>query len=579
MVTALLTCSMCALAAVHLTSLVQLSLEESGARGELLARAIFQRARVVVPGEADPRKTLREDAGLRAILESSIAYTQSVTYATIVDRSGIAIAHSSPSLERQRQRPGVPLNALLEQGALGQLRGVYRDATLEVYEPLQLGETPFGSIRIGLSTVLIRSELQQALRPAAIALIVTLAIALVISLLLAQWALKPIHVIRAGLDQLGRGDLDIRLELPPGDDFTDLEQSFDAISARLSDQDPAGSVGAPLESVIERLEDAVAILDTDGALLFANSTLRATLPDGTSPRCLVDDSLPAHHPYRRAVGEAVAHHCTYGPVTADMEHVTGGVAHQTEHEVTAHAFKNLAGQFVGIMLVARDIGYLSSVQSTVESSYQVASLGRLLAGVAHEVKNPLNAMTIHLELLKQKLGDPAQIAEVPAVPEGSVLGIGSAGRYAETSVRSQPAAAVAEPVDRSGRAEDLLKHVTIIRDEVHRLDRVIQGFLRFVRPDDLEREAVALPDLLEEVFALVHPEAERGGVKLSRHWQGAVPTVLGDRSALRQALLNLALNACQAMPDGGVLRVDLGVTDQRVVVDVADNGSECHPMC
>ena len=84
----------------------------------------------------------------------------------------------------------------------------------------------------------------------------------------------------------------------------------------------------------------------------------------------------------------MAHHCTYGPVTADMEHVTGGVAHQTEHEVTAHAFKNLAGQFVGIMLVARDIGYLSSVQSTVESSYQVASLGRLLAGVAHEVKNP-----------------------------------------------------------------------------------------------------------------------------------------------------------------------------------------------
>ena len=173
---------------------------------------------------------------------------------------------------------------------------IYRDATLEVYEPLQLGETPFGSIRIGLSTVLIRSELQQALRPAAIALIVTLAIALVISLLLAQWALKPIHVIRAGLDQLGRGDLDIRLELPPGDDFTDLEQSFDAISARLSDQDPAGSVGAPLESVIERLEDAVAILDTDGALLFANSTLRATLPDGTSPRCLVDDSLPATPP-------------------------------------------------------------------------------------------------------------------------------------------------------------------------------------------------------------------------------------------------------------------------------------------
>ena len=68
-----------------------------------------------------------------------------------------------------------------------------------------------------------------------------------------------------------------------------------------------------------------------------------------------------------------------------------------------HAIEDTGGRFLGAMLVARNIGYLSQVHSTLNYSRKLAALGRLMAGVAHEVKNPLNAMTIHLELLKQKL--------------------------------------------------------------------------------------------------------------------------------------------------------------------------------
>ena len=69
----------------------------------------------------------------------------------------------------------------------------------------------------------------------------------------------------------------------------------------------------------------------------------------------------------------------------------------------AHAVAARRQRFMGVMLVARDLGYIGQVQSTLRYSRKLAALGRLLAGVAHEVKNPLNAMTIHLELLKQKL--------------------------------------------------------------------------------------------------------------------------------------------------------------------------------
>ena len=236
-VTTLVACSMVTLASVNLASLVRHSLEESRDRGQLLARTLFHRARLVVPSASDPDAALRDDPGIRAILESSIAYTESVTCATVIDPDGMAIAHSSPPLQGQPHLTGVSLHSLLDQGVFGQLAGIYRDTTLETDEPMLLGDRPFGSIRVGLSTVLIRSELQRALRPAVTALVGTLTLGLIVALVLARWALKPIHVIRAGLSQLERGDPDIHLELPSGGDFTDLGESFAAISARLSQRE------------------------------------------------------------------------------------------------------------------------------------------------------------------------------------------------------------------------------------------------------------------------------------------------------------------------------------------------------
>ncbi len=252
---------------------------------------------------------------------------------------------------------------------------------------------------------------------------------------------------------------------------------------------------------------------------------------------------------------------------------------QTELVITAHTFENLDGQFVGIMLVARDIGLLSSVQSTMESSRELASLGRLLAGVAHEVKNPLNAMTIHLELIREKLLHAMPSAgSDESFHAQSVLGLRSGDGGTDAVASQSAASATAAPAPAAGGdTHELLRHVTTISDEVRRLDDVIQGFLRFVRPADVELEPVDVPELVDEVFELVRPDAERIGVHLERRIGAELPSIAGDRQGLRQALLNLALNGCQAMSEGGTLRVDVSAVPRSMVIDVTDTGAGISP--
>ena len=148
----------------------------------------------------------------------------------------------------------------------------------------------------------------------------------------------------------------------------------------------------------------------------------------------------------------------------------------------SHAIEDTGGRFLGAMLVARNIGYLSQVHSTLNYSRKLAALGRLMAGVAHEVKNPLNAMTIHLELLKQKLAQPVRAEPSPV---RCVCRRRPLRRGAWTS-RSTSTSSV---------------------HEIRRLDEVVNGFLKFARPDELKLQPVHLGALVSDVATTAAPEA------------------------------------------------------------------------
>src|SRR5881409_2095363 len=112
------------LSLMHLARLAQVSLDESRSRADLLANAIFHRAREVVGAAADPYQALRADPGLRSILESSL-YSKNVTFAAIVDVNGVVVAHADPAIEGQPLASGGDLAKLVARAPLSQLLAIY----------------------------------------------------------------------------------------------------------------------------------------------------------------------------------------------------------------------------------------------------------------------------------------------------------------------------------------------------------------------------------------------------------------------------------------------------------------------
>lgn len=241
-------------------------------------------------------------------------------------------------------------------------------------------------------------------------------------------------------------------------------------------------------------------------------------------------------------------HQARGPIAAVFP-VNGESA---ERLISSHPVNDASGGLVGIMLTVRNLQYLAQVESTLRYSRKLAALGRLSAGVAHEVKNPLNAMMIHLELLRQKFSD-----------RPATIGAATRGRVVAEPPPFDPA--------------DAMQHVDVIAGEIRRLDEVVQGFLKFTRPEDLKLQPITLAALFGEVIPIVKPEAQRSNVQLIFECDGSTE-VNADPAMLRQAFLNLALNACQAMPSGGTLRITCEILrGRRVAVTFADTGVGIKP--
>lgn len=171
------------------------------------------------------------------------------------------------------------------------------------------------------------------------------------------------------------------------------------------------------------------------------------------------------------------------------------------------------------------------MQASGDGEKRLAWLGTLAGGLAHEIKNPLSTMAINLSLLQED--------------------------FARTE---------------STREKRALRKIEVLQREVKRLERILADFLAYARGVELDLQPTDLAEKLSELLEFLDAELRAGRIVVHTHFEADLPPVLVDRHRLRQACLNLIVNARQAMPEGGELVLVTRRLGDHAVLEVIDNG-------
>jgi len=196
--------------------------------------------------------------------------------------------------------------------------------------------------------------------------------------------------------------------------------------------------------------------------------------------------------------------------------------------------RDAAGETIGSVIQMRDVTSERHVEEQMRRMERYMGLGSLAAGLHHEIRNPLAAISLHVQLLEEQLEtDPAS----PDVPQ----------------------------------------MLSVIRTEMNRVGAVLEGFRDFASTSKLDISMTAVRSMIEQQLELIRPKAQRQRINLAFRFATDIPKTLPlDRTRIEQVLLNLMLNALEAMPDGGQLTVDVQVRDEdgsdMLVIAVADTG-------
>jgi signal transduction histidine kinase len=481
------------------------------------------------------QKSLNEDAALTSLIASEVAYSFLFYEVSISDINGTVLISSAASAPGKQSPPRTNLLQLVSSSFLGQLRAIYGPPRVyEVSSPFQLGppgnKVPFGMVRVAVDTVLLQSDITPALRPAAFLALTSVGISVLLAALVSSVSLAPLKSITAQLDRIRKGEFDQK-PLESGDEFGQVSTEISKIGMQLGGvREIFSTLRKNIDQVLGGLDDGLLLFSLDGRAVMVSPAVERFLstPSDHLLGRRAEDIFPPDHPVRQAVklhdGEfeavAAAEVVLAGP-DSPARRVGVSVQVITEGETR-----------MGALVTFKDLESRERISTQLQVSERLAQLGRITAGVAHEVKNPLNSMRLWLENLKVSL---------PAGDEMPQQAVG------------------------------------VLDSEIDRLDTVVKRFLDFTRPPEMHQEETNLKHLLKEVLALERPQMDKANVKVEASFAADELHVLADRQLLKQALMNLFLNAVEAMPGGGRLTVSLKRRSEMADIEIQDTGGGIAP--
>jgi signal transduction histidine kinase len=386
----------------------------------------------------------------------------------------------------------------------------------------------------------IRDGINPVLKSNAIAVLICAAGAVAITLLFSALAFRPLGQLRLQLDLVAKGEYEPEKTSgkPATDELSLMASKVSMLGQRLRGaQYEVSDLRGNIDRLLQDLEDAVFIFSRDGRLVFASGAVEKFL--GRERADLAGQSIQVIFPPATTLGLLIAQAAQTGrpirnrrvPIAQAVEAPAGiGVV-----LLSVDTLETLPGGLAtgsGLLVRLRDPEAQRKIGRELQTADRLAAISRVSGGVAHEVKNPLNAILLHVEVAKAKLA------------------------RGDTDVAPQ---------------------MEIISREILRLDRVVKTFLDFTKPVELNLATVTMQELLGEIVELARPQAEAAKIRVNVLQEAEGVNVRVDRDLLKQAVLNVVVNAIEAMPQGGELRFEALAGEDTAEIRVSDTGAGIAP--
>lgn len=485
-----------------------------------------------------PQTAISEDETVRNLLQAATGENGDFAWLAIISDQGQTITQSDPRNLRQATGLIRSWEQLERTRWYSQFRALRQSEVMyEMESPISLSGNPFGRILLGVEAAPLFADLNSLLKRLLLATLAIAGAALLIALMTSGLVLRPLLDLMRSIEQLEAESAaavavhevapDAPVRIPPGNNGADpnsVTQRLRVLGKRF-----AGSrleletMRDQLQQVVSSLSECVVLMDRERRVLMASPEAERLLSGGhfsLRGRGIIE-ALGPQHPLSALTERAFS--------TRQSLQETALVSANGDEPQKVVASLQLFedhGKPAGALMTLRDFESLRQLETQLDLATKLAALSRITSGVAHEVKNPLHAMVLHLELLNAKL---------------------DAGLDPKT-------------------------HVQVLTSEVNRLNRVVQTFLDFTRPVELNLIETDANTLVREVMRLA-ADARPDNIEIIERYNDEPLQIKADADLLKQAILNIVINGCQAMTEGGQLRVSTSRDPKgHVQITVSDQG-------
>jgi len=379
------------------------------------------------------------------------------------------------------------------------------------------------TIRIITSNALMRDAVLPEVTSIGYVSLMAIAVSILYALLFSNLTLRPLARVGETIDRIAAGEFsaDPLRQRGESQEFADLQSKLGLLGRQVRGaRQDADQLRGKIDQLLQRMEEVVLLFDEEERLIMAGRPAERMF-QMERPRLIgmhVQDLFPDGSPIGASIRTAVQFR---KPLT-DML-----VKHRSRGGDGENFLLSVDWNADQMLVTLRDAESRKALASHLNLSSRLAAISRLTGGVAHEIKNPLNAIAVNLEVLRSRL---------------------------------------------DGDSDGAKADVDVISREISRLDRVVKTFLNFTRPVQVNLVTLDIGETVREIGQLVEVQAARNRVELLVFTPERLTEAWADPDLLKQALLNMVVNGIEAMPNGGKLYLRLLPGADEIAVEIEDRG-------